>query len=48
MKYFSGSSVNNQRWLMDESKERKTMPFTHYIVFGEAKAEMANVDPTKA
>jgi hypothetical protein len=48
MKYFSGSSVNSQQWLMDESKEGKTMPFTHYIVFGEAKAEMADVDPTKA
>jgi len=24
------------------------MPFTHFMVFGEAKAEMADVDPTKA
>jgi len=32
MKYFSGSSVNSQQWLMDESKEGKIMPFTHYIV----------------
>ncbi|MCW4012663.1 MAG: hypothetical protein NWF07_06695 [Candidatus Bathyarchaeota archaeon] len=24
------------------------MPFTHYIIFGETKAEMADTDPSKA
>jgi hypothetical protein len=24
------------------------MPFTHYVIFGEAKAEMVDADPTKA